>query len=136
MVTVLRLGLTGGIGSGKSTVARLLTAFGAVVADADAISRDLTGGHGLAMAAIKIEFGSAVVRPDGAMDRAKMRALVFLDAQARKRLEAIIHPLVAQEIALQVAAATQEGVRCIVFDVPLLVESTHWRQKSRSCLGD
>jgi dephospho-CoA kinase len=129
MVAALRLGLTGGIGSGKSTVAGLLAGFGAVVIDADAISRAVTACGGLAIAPIMAEFGAELIQPDGAMDRDKMRALVYADGSARQRLEAIIHPLVGQETSRQAMAAVQVGCRCIVFDVPLLVESVHWRQK-------
>ena len=129
MAGVLRLGLTGGIGSGKSTVARLLGAHGAAVIDADAISRSVTAAGGPATLPIAAEFGAEFITPTGALDRERMRGLVFADAGARKRLEAIVHPLVAQEIERQTAAAVSAGHHCLVFDVPLLVESAHWRQK-------
>ncbi len=124
MPTVLRLGLTGGIGSGKSTVANLLAERGAAVIDADAISRASTAPGGSAMPAIAKAFGQAFVGPDGALDRARMREHVFEHPSARARLEAIVHPLVAAEIHRQAAAAS---ARCLVFDVPLLVESPRWR---------
>lgn len=122
----MRLGLTGGIGSGKSTVAGLLAGCGAVVVDADAISRRLTTPGGAAMARISETFGARFVNAEGAMDRDLMRALVFADPGARKKLEAIVHPLVAAETARQAEQATSP---CIVFDVPLLVESGRWRQQ-------
>lgn len=125
--TSYRLGLTGGIGSGKSTVAQLLAALGAAVIDADAISRATTSKNGAAMEAIANCFGTSVVAADGALDREKMRALVYSDANAKKRLEAIVHPLVSQGIDMQAQLAQTLGAPCIVFDIPLLVESHHWR---------
>lgn len=124
-----RLGLTGGIGSGKSTVAAWLADRGAVVIDADAISRQLTAPAGKAITAIAATFGSNFIQQDGAMDRDQMRQLVFKDPTAKKRLEAILHPLVAQESAVRAQAATESACPCLVFDIPLLVESSHWRQK-------
>ena len=124
-----RLGLTGGIGSGKSTVAGMLGALGAAVVDADAISRSCTAPGGAAIAAIAAAFGSAFVTSDGALDREQMRTLVFKDPSAKARLESIIHPLVGAETARQAQDAQRSGARCIVFDVPLLVESAHWRGK-------
>ncbi len=123
-----RLGLTGGIGSGKSTVAAMLERLGAVVVDADAIARSLTLSGGLAMPAIAREFGPAYVKPDGAMDRDAMRELAFSDPAARRRLEAIVHPLISQETARR-AAEAQAGAPCVVFDLPLLVESDRWRSQ-------
>jgi len=125
---IWRLGLTGGIGSGKSTVASMLAELGAAVIDADAISRSLTAPGGRAIDAIRQQFGSHMVDAQGAMDRQAMRARVFSDAQARQQLEAIIHPLVGQISREQTEAALQAGKRCLVHDVPLLVESgTRWR---------
>jgi dephospho-CoA kinase len=124
-----RLGLTGGIGSGKSTVAKLLAGHGAYVIDADAISRALTAPAGAAIPAIAGEFGADFVTSDGALNRDKMRTLSFADPVARARLEAIVHPLIGQQIANQTDAAHSTGAACIVFDVPLLVESKHWRQQ-------
>ncbi len=120
----LRLGLTGGIGSGKSTVARLLHARGATVIDADAIARACTQSGGQAMDAVASVFGADFVTADGSLDRQRMRDHVFAHPQARAQLEAIVHPLVGQEIARQAAASK---ARCTVFDVPLLVESPRWR---------
>lgn len=126
---LFRLGLTGGIGSGKSTVANLLAARGAAVVDADAIARAVTAPHGSAMPAIAKAFGHEFVDADGALNRDRMRALAFSDPDAKKRLEAIVHPLVSQETQRQTEAAIQSGHRCVVFDVPLLVESGRWRQQ-------
>jgi dephospho-CoA kinase len=124
------LGLTGGIGSGKSTVASMLAAKGAAVIDADAISRSLTAPGGRAMAAIAQTFGPHMIDAQGAMDRQAMREAVFQDPQAKQQLEAIIHPLVSQITAEQAQAAVQSGHRVLVFDVPLLVESgERWRKQ-------
>jgi dephospho-CoA kinase len=125
-----RIGLTGGIGCGKSTVADMLAARGAAVIDADAISRSLTAPGGRAMAAIAQTFGPQMVDAQGAMDRQAMRNMVFQNPQAKQQLEAIIHPLVSQITAEQTQAALQAGRRVLVFDVPLLVESgERWRKQ-------
>lgn len=125
----LRLGLTGGIGSGKSTVAQMLQALGAGLIDADAISRAATAANGKAIPAIRASFGAEFLTIAGALDRNKMRALAFSDASAKQKLEAIIHPLVGQEIENQFQAAQAAGKPCVVFDIPLLAESGHWRGK-------
>ena len=126
----VRLGLTGGIGSGKSTVAAFLAQAGAAVMDADATSRTLTQAGGLAIPAILAEFGESLITPDGAMNRDAMRALVFSNPQTKRQLEAIIHPLVAQALQAQTQAAMEAGKHCLVFDVPLLVESgERWRRQ-------
>jgi dephospho-CoA kinase len=122
----LRIGLTGGIGSGKSTVAALLAQRGAALIDTDAIARELTQAGGAAMAPIRAEFGAEFTDAAGALDRARMRALAFADASARRRLEAILHPLIGREAEARAAAARE---RVLVFDVPLLAESAHWRAK-------
>lgn len=129
MRDVLRLGLTGGIGSGKSTVAGLLSRQGAAVIDADAISRQATAAGGAAIAPLRQAFGPGLINAEGALDRERMRALAFSDASVRQRLEQIIHPLVGQETQRQADAATRAGARCIVFDIPLLVESKRWRSQ-------
>jgi dephospho-CoA kinase len=126
MSLALRLGLTGGIGSGKSTVASMLEASGAMVLDADGISRQTTGAGGAAIQAIAEAFGTAFIDTHGAVDRNKMRALVFSDPQARKRLEAIIHPLVSAETQRLLDCAMSP---CVVLDIPLLVESGRWRSR-------
>jgi len=125
----LRVGLTGGIGSGKSTVLAMLAECGAAVIDADAISRGTTAAGGAAILAIAQRFGADFLTPEGALDRERMRDHIYANAQARTDLESIIHPLVGQESARQVEAALAAGARCIVFDIPLLVESGRWRQQ-------
>jgi dephospho-CoA kinase len=129
MATALRVGLTGGIGSGKSTVLQMFAALGAAVIDADAISRSVTAAGGAALPRIAQQFGQHFIGVDGALDRALMREHAYADPKARERLEAIIHPLVGAESARQVQAAHDSGSRCIVFDIPLLVESGRWRQQ-------
>lgn len=125
----IRVGLTGGIGSGKSTVLGMLADLGAATIDADAISRAATAAGGAAIPAIAQAFGADFVTPEGALDRARMRAHAYADPGARKRLEAIIHPLVGEETTRQVQAALAAGAGCIVFDIPLLVESGRWRSQ-------
>jgi dephospho-CoA kinase len=128
-MTALRVGLTGGIGSGKSTVLQMLAQLGAAVIDADAISRATTAAGGAAIPAIAERFGGNFITPEGALDRDRMREHAYADPLARKRLEEIIHPLVGSESARQVKAALEAGVRCIVFDIPLLVESGRWQSQ-------
>lgn len=124
----LRLGLTGGVGSGKSTVSARLAEHGAAILDADAVSRASTAAGGSAIAAVARTFGSRFITAEGALDRNAMRELVYREPAARQRLEAIIHPLVHQELARQATRALDEGSPLLVFDIPLLVESaTHWR---------
>jgi dephospho-CoA kinase len=122
----LRVGLTGGIGSGKSTVAAMLVACGASLVDTDAIAHALTATGGGALPALQREFGAQIVGVDGAMDRARMRALAFGDVSARQRLEAILHPMIGDEALRQ---AVQAGTRPVVFDVPLLSAASPWRQR-------
>lgn len=126
---MLRLGLTGGIGSGKSTVAEFFAGHGAVLIDADAISRESTAPGGRAIAPIAEAFGADFILPNGALDRARMRQASFSDPATRVRLEAIIHPLVAQASAMLEQHAVDNEAPCIVFDIPLLVESRRWRQR-------
>ena len=120
------VGLTGGIGSGKSTVADLFAAHGASIVDTDAVAHALTAAGGAAIPAIRQEFGDAVITDDGALDRAAMRDIVFADAGARHRLEAILHPMIGHCCELMIAEAT--GPYTIVV-VPLLVESGRWRER-------
>jgi len=129
MASVFRLGLTGGIGSGKSTVAGILVELGAAVIDADAIAHAVTATGGPAIEAIRATFGNNMITPEGALDRQKMRALAFSHPHARQQLEAIVHPLVGAETRRQSDAAIVAGQRCLVFDVPLLVESSRWRSQ-------
>ncbi len=122
----LRLGVTGGIGSGKSTFAAMLRDRGAALIDADAIARSVTESGGPAITAIRDAFGADYIDGQGALDRARMRALVFADAAAKARLEAIVHPLVGSAIAQAAETAARAGQRLIVFDIPLLTESDRW----------
>ena len=123
---VRSIGLTGGIGSGKSTVAALLVRHGAALVDTDAIARALTLPGGAAIAAIADTVGAAMIGADGALDRERMRQQVFADPAAKARLEAILHPLIAAQAEREAEAA---GARIVVFDVPLLAESTRWRAR-------
>ena len=124
-----RMGLTGGIGSGKSTVAQVLVACGAVLVDADAISKQLTAPGGAAIDRLTKQFGSEIITAEGAMNRDRMRQMAFADPAVKKQLESIIHPLVSLESDRRATEATAAGYACIVFDIPLLVESTRWRQQ-------
>ena len=122
----LRIGLTGGIGSGKSTVAAMLVDCGACLVDTDAIAHALTAPGGGALGALAREFGPEIIGADGAMDRSCMRTLAFGDASARRRLESILHPMIGDEALRQ---AGQAGARPVVFDVPLLSAASPWRQR-------
>lgn len=126
MSSIFQLGLTGGIGSGKSTVAAILADLGAAVADADAIARQTCSAGGSAIQAITDSFGAGFLTLDGALDREKMRAHAFHDKAALRTLESIIHPLVQLEIQALSVAAANRGCQCIVLDIPLLVESGRW----------
>jgi dephospho-CoA kinase len=118
---VLKIGLTGGIGSGKSTVATLLAQRGARVIDADRIAREVVEPGTPGLAAVVAEFGDGVLTPDGALDRPALASRVFADPAARARLDAVVHPLVRARAAELVAEAPADAV--VVQDVPLLVES-------------
>jgi len=121
------VGLTGGIGCGKSTVAALFAQRGVVLVDADAIAHELTAPEGGAMAAIRAAFGPALLRPDGALNRAAMRALVFTEPLAKARLEAILHPMIRAESLARCAAAASAAYVLLV--VPLLIETGAWRER-------
>lgn len=123
------VGLTGGIGSGKSAAAEEFAALGAAVVDTDAIAHELTAPGGAAMPALKAAFGDAVAAADGSLERAAMRARVFADAEARHRLEAILHPLIRAEAERRCAAALAAGSPYVVLVVPLLVESGAYRER-------
>ena len=123
----LRIGLTGG----KSTVARLLAGHGAAVIDTDAIARELSLPGGAAIEPIRQGFGAAFIDATGALDRAHMRALAFSDPASKRRLEAILHPLISVETEARAQAALE---RVLVFDVPLLVESARWRARVHKVL--
>lgn len=122
----LSIGLTGGIGSGKSTVAQLLVAEGATLVDTDAIARTLTAPAGAALPTLIATFGAQIIGADGALDREAMRRLAFADPQAKRRLEAVLHPLIGAQAQREAEAATTD---LVVFDVPLLAESSHWRAR-------
>ena len=123
----LTIGLSGGIGSGKSSVARRLGAHGALVVDTDALAHALTAPGGAAIPAIAAAFGDDMIGADGAMDRAKMRALVFGEPAQRQRLEAILHPMIGDATRAQASRAS--AGQPVVFDVPLLAESATWRAR-------
>ena len=120
------VGLTGGIGCGKTTVANMFGALGASLVDTDEIAHALTAPGGAAMAVIEQQFGRAFVDADGALDRARMRALVFSDPGAKTRLEAILHPRIRDAALAQASIATGSYV---MFVVPLLIESGTWRER-------
>lgn len=118
---VLRIGLTGGIGAGKSSVARLLAGRGAVVVDADALAREVVAPGTPGLAAVVQALGPEVLADDGSLDRTRVAALVFADPSARQRLEGVVHPLVRRRGAELEAAAGPDAV--VVHDIPLLVEN-------------
>jgi dephospho-CoA kinase len=124
--TSFLVGLTGGIGCGKSTVADLFAVRGATVIDTDLIAHRLTAPGGIALPAIRTQFGDVFIGPDGAMDRARMRAHVFADAAEKQKLEAILHPLIRQETE---RAATNASGTYVIFVVPLLIESGTWKER-------
>ena len=126
------VGLTGGIGSGKSTVADLFAAHGVPLVDTDVIAHRITAPRGLAMPSIATEFGPSFVASDGSLDRARMRALVFSDENARKRLEAITHPLIRAETERQ---RQQAPGPYVIVVVPLLVESGSWKTRVNRVLA-
>lgn len=123
--------LTGGIGSGKTTVERRFAARGVTIVDTDRIAHELTGPGGAAIAPIRAAFGDAVIASDGRLDRAAMRERAFTDPAARKRLEAILHPMIREGANREVAAATGPYV---VLVVPLLVESGNWKSRAHRVL--
>ena len=123
---MFRVGLTGGIGSGKSTVADLFAAHGAALIDADLIAHELTAPGGAAIAAVREAFGAEAIGPDGALDRAWMRQLVFSQPEAKQRLEAILHPRIRAQLAAKAAAAPEPVVIVVV---PLLIESGDWQER-------
>lgn len=125
-MAIRRIGLTGGIGSGKSTVASHWVSLGAHLIDTDALARALTAQGGAAIPHLRETFGSDVLGPAGALDRERMRSLAFTDASVKSRLEGILHPLIGAE-ALRLASESNSPA--IVFDVPLLGEASVWRSR-------
>ena len=122
----MRVGLTGGIGSGKSTVAGILAECGAKVVDVDAIGRALTGSGGAAMPALVAALGPQIMSADGALNRTLMRQWAFQNPDIKARLESILHPLITQQALAEMDAA---GSQIVVVDIPLLAESSHWRRR-------
>jgi dephospho-CoA kinase len=122
-----RIGLTGGIGSGKSTLGQMLQERGYPLINADEISHALTAAQGAAIEPIRERFGPEFIAADGALDRARMRQLVFNDAAAKQRLQAVLHPLILAGIQNAEASIKDKGNSLVVIDIPLLVESVHWR---------
>jgi dephospho-CoA kinase len=123
-----RIGLTGGIGSGKSTVARMLAGRGAAVVDADLLAREVVEPGQPALAEIAAEFGPSVLLPDGRLDRAALGAVVFADAARRERLNAITHPRVGALMQERIAAALASGAPLVAVDIPLLFEGARRSQ--------
>jgi dephospho-CoA kinase len=122
-----RIGLTGGIGSGKSTLGKLLQDRGFPLIDADDLSHALTAPQGAAIEPIRQYFGSDFITPEGALDRPRMRQLVFTQAQAKRALQTLLHPLILAGIQSAEASIKDKGNSLVVIDIPLLVESAHWR---------
>lgn len=122
-----RIGLTGGIGSGKSTLGVMLQEQGLPLIDADAISRQLTQPGGAAIAPIREVFGPACIDSTGGLDREQMRQLVFSDKAAKQTLQQLLHPLILLQIEKDELIWMEKGNSLVVFDIPLLVESAHWR---------
>jgi dephospho-CoA kinase len=120
---VLKVGLTGGIGSGKSTVSRQLSSYGAVVVDADVVAREVVAPGSPGLAQVVAEFGTAVLRPDGTLDREAVGALVFADPDRLAALNAIVHPLVGARMDELEEQARAEGALVVVLDVPLRAEN-------------
>ena len=118
-----RVGLTGGIGAGKSTVARLFSRYGAVVVDADALAREVVAPGTPGLAEIVGVFGEGVLSPDGTLDRPGLGKIVFADQVSLRRLEAITHPRIAAESSRLVALAEESGAQVLIHDIPLLVEN-------------
>ena len=129
---IIKIGLTGGIGSGKSAVANLLEKQGAVIIDTDAIAHQITAPGGAAIAAIESYFGSDFINPDKSLNRSKMRELVFNNDEARLALEQITHPLITQETFRLASEATLKSPPYLVFMVPLLIESGKWLDQTPS----
>jgi len=125
------VGLTGGIGSGKSVVARMFAQRGVDIVDTDQIARGLTVAGGAAMPAVLAAFGADFADAEGALDRARMRALVFSDPDAKRRLEAILHPMIRDAVY---AASLLGTGPYVIFDIPLLVESGTWRERLQRVL--
>src|SRR5437879_8493125 len=118
---MLSVGLTGGIGSGKSTVSELFASYGALIIDADRVAREVVEPGTPGLAAVVAEFGEDILRPDGTLDRDRLGSIVFADDRRRERLNAIVHPLVGERMQELVEDAPDDAV--VVYDVPLLAEN-------------
>ena len=125
----LVVGLTGGIGSGKSAAAQMFAECGAAIVDTDAIAHALTGPQGAAMPALVQAFGPEIQQPNGALDRAAMRQRIFSSPTEKTRLESILHPMIRQESDQQVAATIAAQAPYVVLVAPLLIESGSYRQR-------
>ncbi|MDO4232064.1 MAG: dephospho-CoA kinase [Lautropia sp.] len=128
---LLRIGLTGGIGSGKSLVAGQFVALGAALIDTDQLAHALTAPDGAAIETIRAQFGDAMIAADGSMDRSAMRALVFAQPEKRQQLQGILHPMVRQQVQDSLRQMAEQPVPppYVLIAVPLLVESGHWQQR-------
>ena len=122
-----RIGLTGGIGSGKSTLGQMMVARGIPLVDADAFAHQVTAPQGAGIEPIRRQFGDAFIDAQGALDRARMRQHVFSNPSAKLALQSLLHPLIHQRILEEVAKTAKEGNSMVLIDIPLLVESAHWR---------
>lgn len=129
------IGLTGGIGTGKSTVSSMLEQLGALVIDSDRIVHELQAPGAPLLREIAAAFGEGVIRPDGSLDRAAVGERVFRDEEARRKLNAIVHPAVGRETARRLEAARASGVPLVVLDIPLLFETRLHGTASRANLG-
>jgi dephospho-CoA kinase len=129
------IGLTGGIGTGKSTVSRMLEELGALVIDSDAIVRELQAPGAPLLAEIAAALGEGVILSDGGLDRARVGEIVFRDEAARRRLNAVVHPAVGRETARRLEAARARAVPLVVLDIPLLFETRMHGTASRANLG-
>jgi dephospho-CoA kinase len=128
------VGLTGGIGCGKTTVGKLFEALGAGLVDTDQIAHDLTAAGGAAMSAIRAAFGPSVSGEDGAMDRAVMREMAFRDPAQKAKLEAILHPMIRAEVSRRIEAAFARGAPYVLLAIPLLFETMSYRASVRETL--
>lgn len=127
MFSAFSVGLTGGVGSGKSTIATMLSEHGAAIVDADMIAHQLTSTGGAAIEAVRESFGTEAITADGSMDRPRMRARVFLDPAARTQLESLLHPMIRDAMRECAAELIESGSQYIVFVIPLLIETGSWR---------
>ena len=127
MSSAFSVGLTGGVGSGKSTIASMLSDFGAALVDADVIAHQLTNTGGAAIEPLRDSFGAEAIAIDGSLDRAYMRARVFSDAALRTKLEALLHPMIRTAMREASNRLVSDGVAYVVQVVPLLVEGRRWR---------